>query len=377
MKYIHPKYKSTIGKTIVLWFFNSNRYVIADETTNKYIELFLTSNSFDDFENSISIYNPKINSKELYLDIESFLIDSNKIDSQHIQQKYSNLDQGYETNISYLYSTFTKPIQVNYASQLLKSYLHPNLSYLLEKNSFHFQLSFNILENDEHILLYKNQEFQYAFLKKDYHKLQGKFNFLLLCELYNKQESDWLGTFHASTLGNEKEALMLIGDSGNGKSTLSALLMAHGLDLISDDITAMLADNLHVYRNPNAISIKQGAFEVLKPYFPKLDSYDDVFINNTKGYVKYIPPSNTNPKKFDFPCNKIVLVKYDQNTPSTSLSELNPAKALETLIPESWISPNPKHAKLFLNWLETVEFYSLTYNNNEEAISKFKSLFSN
>ncbi|WP_157503083.1 phosphoenolpyruvate carboxykinase (ATP) [Mangrovimonas xylaniphaga] len=207
--------------------------------------------------------------------------------------------------------------------------------------------------------------------------LQGKFNFLLLCELYNKEERDWLGTFHASTLGNGKEAIMLIGDSGNGKSTLSALLMAHGLDIISDDITAMLADNLHVYRNPNAISIKQGAVKILKPFFPDMDDYDEVFINESKGYVKYIPPTNINPKKFDFPCNKIVLVKYDKNTPNTVLVELDPAKALETLIPESWISPDPKHAKLFLNWLETVEFYSLTYNNNEEAISKFKSLFSN
>ncbi|WP_123812046.1 hypothetical protein [Mangrovimonas sp. DI 80] len=294
-----------------------------------------------------------------------------------ITSAYPNLDCSHKTNNSLLYSIQGKTIEVNHATKTLKSYLHPNISHLIAKKRNRLDCRFDILNDKNNLLLYKNQELQYAFPKKDYHLLQGKFNFLLLCELYNKEERNWLGTFHASTLGNGKEAIMLIGDSGNGKSTLSALLMAHGLDLISDDITAMLADNLHIYRNPNAISIKQGAFKIVKPFFPEMDAYDEVFINESKGYVKYIPPTNIKPTKFDFPCNKIVLVKYDQNAPNTVLAELNPAKALETLIPESWISPDPKHAKLFLNWLETVEFYSLTYNNNEEAILKFKSLFSN
>ncbi|WMI68468.1 hypothetical protein [Mangrovimonas sp. YM274] len=294
--HLQPKYKSTIGSTIVLWFFNSNRYVVVDNITGKFIEVFLASNSIEDFKNRLSIES-KTNSKELYLDIKNFLTDCNQTNFEEIQTEYTNHDHIAPPSNTFEYSIFDQKIQINYESTFIQSYLHPKLKQLSKTHLTGNTCSFTITTNKNHLLLFKNKEFQYAFLKKDYHKLQGKFNFLLLCELYNKQESDWLGTFHASTLGNEKEAIMLIGDSGNGKSTLSALLMAHGLDLISDDITAMLADNLHVYRNPNAISIKQGAFEVLKPYFQKLDSYDDVFINKTKGYVKYIPPSNTNPKK--------------------------------------------------------------------------------
>ena len=94
----------------------------------------------------------------------------------------------------------------------------------------------------------------------------------LLCLLTHKKEHDWLGTFHASTIANNKEAIMLIGASGRGKSTLSALLMANGFNLIADDFTPVLAKTQTIYNYPSAISIKEGAFKTLESYFQNFNN---------------------------------------------------------------------------------------------------------
>ena len=71
------------------------------------------------------------------------------------------------------------------------------------------------------------------------------------------------------------------------------------------------------------------------------------------------------------------MVNYTKNA-ETKLDLVSIKEALETLIPESWLSPNPDHAKYFLDWLSKTPIYKLTYSNTEsvtEEISKcFKQL---
>jgi len=57
----------------------------------------------------------------------------------------------------------------------------------------------------------------------------------LMCSFYNKNEHDWMGVFHASTISKNNHSVMFTGDSGNGKSTLVSILMANGYNVITDD----------------------------------------------------------------------------------------------------------------------------------------------
>jgi len=198
-----------------------------------------------------------------------------------------------------------------------------------------------------------------------------------LCVLHHKKEHDWLGTFHASTVSNGKEAIMLVGDSGNGKSTFCALLMASGLDLMADNITPVLSKDQEVYRYPAAISIKQGAFEMLNSYFPNFNAFDSFDSGTKKGLLKYLPPkaqAGNTPQHV--PCTKIVYVKYTPET-NTTLTASSAEKVLQTLIPDSWVSPQQKNARQFLNWLKNIAYYELSYSDNDKAIALFKQLFSN
>ena len=37
--------------------------------------------------------------------------------------------------------------------------------------------------------------------------------------MYDREESELMGVFHASAVSNQQKAVLFLGDSGNGKST--------------------------------------------------------------------------------------------------------------------------------------------------------------
>lgn len=271
-----------------------------------------------------------------------------------------------------------KTIRIHFDSEKLLKLIHPFLQHAsVEHNNSSPDAIFDIFKSDGKLYLFKNTSIIDSFDIDKLHLLQGKFSIELTSSIYDNSEADWMATFHASTICNDKEAVMLIGDSGNGKSTLSAVLMAHGFDLLADDFTPMLAKNQHLYRFPAAISIKSGAFSMLENLFPDFKRYSLEKSNSKPINVKYLPPnSQFETGKKHFKCEKIVLVKYEIDH-SPSFKECSSEKILQTLIPDSWISPHIEHSKLFLEWLKDLKFYELTYNTNAFAISKFQELFDN
>jgi len=167
---------------------------------------------------------------------------------------------------------------------------------------------------------------------------------------------------------------MLIGDSGNGKSTLSAILMADGFDLLSDDFTPLYLNDQELYRYPAAISIKKGAFHIMEHKIKTFKTLKTYFNGPKNINIKYLPPLKDfqNSKK-NLPCRKIVYIKYLKDHKS-SFHKVSEEKILKTLIPQAWISPKPEHAKQFLNWLSNVDFYELLYSENEFAIRSLRNL---
>jgi hypothetical protein len=264
---------------------------------------------------------------------------------------------------------------VNYSSNALLQHLHPHLEHGSLDTIMDVNTVIDIFEAGNLLYLFNNKFFVGSYEIENFHFLQGKFSMELLTSIYNNTEADWMATFHASTVCNDKEAIMIIGDSGHGKSTLSAILMAHGWDLLADDFTPMLANNQQLYRFPAAISIKKGAFELMSSLFEDFKTLEPKMSSSKPISIKFLPPLQpfkTSQKNFE--CHKIVKVKYAADITS-ELKECTPEDILQTFIPDSWISPQPEHSKGFLNWLGRLKFYELSYSNNEVAITKFKELF--
>jgi hypothetical protein len=84
--------------------------------------------------------------------------------------------------------------------------------------------------------------------------------------------SGGLCVVHAGALCRNGDALLLPGDAGHGKSTLSAGLAARGFDMLCDDTTLLAGEPPLVRSIPTGLCIKRGAYAVLQPHYPQLPS---------------------------------------------------------------------------------------------------------
>jgi len=371
-----PTFTQQVGDNyFILWFKTSNQYTVIDQTLMVLLKSYLGSRNKSEFNQTLlqlEINSDKIDA--IYQELDLFLQECNVnrpkqvIPDIQFNSSHRNLTRYYLINKT--------QIEIHYASEDLKKLIHPQIEHLsltdaTKKSDFVFDI---YIKNHE-MCLFKDQFIIGSYPLTNYHLLQGKFAMELVCSLNNNNESDWLGTFHASTVEQNNKGVMLIGDSGSGKSTFTALLTANGFNLVADDITPIMFKDQKVYGYPAAISIKSGAFETLDTLIPEFSRLKEVYINPYKGYVKYLPPNNLNDITKGYNCETIVVINYNKNQKDTLLEPIEIAEALNILIPESWLEPSERNAKQFLNWLQKLKCYKLSYSNNNEAINKFSELF--
>ena len=369
-----PTLSKQIKEQQLLWFSSSNSYVIVDEQINELINLFVRNTKKSDFisaaSDSIGLSNSQ---SEIFYDEIDQLFSTNTLD-----EKNTNQSIPFDTSLraySETYIVNDTILQVNYSHKGVKEILHPQIAHLVSKKSLNIpQTVFDIFYANNTLYFYKNTVLIDSYEEKNYHILQGNFCMQFLCIINGKNEDDWLGTIHASTVTNDKEAILVIGKSGKGKSTFTAHAMAAGMDLVADDFSPILAKNKQVYTYPAAISIKSGAFESLSKMIPGFDELPLFFKGEEKGSVKFVVPYKNQSTKQSYPCQKMVSIHYKPHA-ETKLKEIPFSEAMEIFVPDSWISPKKVHAKGFMDWIEGLSFYELTYSNTSEAIEVFSKLF--
>lgn len=371
--HLAPKHIEQVGTNYVLWFENSNSYTVVSKVAYQILITYLTAPTeifFLENLNELQIIK-EIEIPTYVNDLSRFLKDINA--KPYIEKEIFDFFKIPFPKKTNYYNFGGLPFSINFSSDKLLQLIHPHLKHGVVKET-ETECVFDFFEMNNLFYLYKNKQFIVSYVSDKSHFLQGKFAMELTATLHNNNVSDWMATFHASTVCNENEAIMLIGDSGNGKSTLSALLMAHGWDLLSDDFTPMLAKNQHVYRFPAAISIKKGAFETVGSLYENFYNTASENHSSKNIRVKYLAPNKSfhNSKK-NFECNKIVLVNYSSGA-ATEMKECSAELILQTLIPDAWISPNPDHSRKFLNWLTKLKFYQLSYSDKNSVIAEFSQL---
>ncbi|RXJ46015.1 hypothetical protein [Gelidibacter gilvus] len=361
----------------VLWFEASNQYIVISKALKVLLDVYFASESEYDFNKQLKsfINISNRNSNTYYAEINELLKEVNTSSKSDTSNKSSTV-YIKKTDFKKNYRFGNTSITVNYGSIDIQNLIHPQWSHAAVLKEDMSSTVFDIFEKENHLYLFINKRYIGHYPVSEYHLLTGQFALQLINTLYHKNEADWIATFHASTVCNDKEAIMIIGDSGNGKSTLSAVLMANGIDVLADDFTPLLAEDCEAYRFPSGISVKKGAFSVLEPLFPNFNEFPLYKSNSKNVTIKYIPPINGfGQTKSHFPCKKIVYVNYDANANTSEMKEIGIEKILETLIPESWLSPLGSNSKLFLDWLKGLCCYELTYADNAFAVSKFSELF--
>ncbi|MEY8850195.1 hypothetical protein AB9K26_15355 [Psychroserpens sp. XS_ASV72] len=379
MTKVSPKFIQNINDdNVILWFNESNKYVVTSDINSKLIQLYTNPDYGRDSFVSYLKEHFQIDSENgnaIYENIADFIEETTYASSEsHTTTTFPKVETPSHYPILNYYSFYDKKIRIRYESDIIKSLFHPQIAHHSIDGDQKFDTSFDIFKKSDDLYLLRDGDCVGKFKTESFHFLQGKFALELTNSIHNKNIDQWIATFHASTISNGKESIMIIGDSGNGKSTLSALLMAKGYDILCDDFTPLYENDMLLYRYPAATSIKKGAFDMLQSH---LDIED--LITHTNGpkkvNIKYVPPVlKYNSLKSAFPCHHIVYVKYDKDN-GNALNKMPKDKILETLIPDSWISPNERHALKFINWFKETNCHKLTYSNNDFALSKFEELF--
>ena len=357
----------------IVWFQEANRYLLVEHTTADII----TDLYYEEDPKSIAT---KLNTKiDIPIDIALEFIQKIKNDiviPNTIGQKVEETNLSYKIPEKFSFEKFylinSKIFKVFFSNEFELSLIHPKIAHLEVEQHSIIDFTFQVFNYSKKTFLILDSKLIGSWSVEDIHYFQGKFSMKIIECIYEKEEKDWMGVFHASALNYNKNTLLILGDSGNGKSTSLALLQAQGFQCIADDFVPIdISKKIHTF--PAGISIKKNSLPVLLDYYPELKNSAEYHYSRLNKTVRYLPPRNINYQEKNL-CKALVFIKYDSNT-DFEISKISSLKAFEKLVPDSWISPIPKNATTFLEWFEKLPCYQLTYSNNKKMYAAVKDIF--
>lgn len=365
-------FKSVESKSIV-WFKPSNQYLVLDSMTASIIGEILENKK------------TKVITSELISELDipykkaiEFILDLNeKIVKPCLEHKEINTATTNNLLIpsSFEYSKFyrihTRVFNIRYSNEIEVSLIHPKFAHLQCERSENVDHVFKIFNQGNYILFMMDNDLIGSWGEKEIHYFQGKVSMKIIETIYNKQEEDWMGVFHASAVGLDKNSILLLGDSGTGKSTSLAILQAAGLNCIADDFVP-IDNNSKVHVFPAGISIKKAALETLFPIYPEIKSSTEYYYQRWNKRVRYLPPFHIN-YDHQYRCKALVFIKYDKSV-DFSIDKISNLEAFNYLIPDSWISQTSKNVDIFLDWFSSLPCYRLTYSNNQKMIENITTI---
>ena len=356
--------------TNIIWFEKSNKYIIVDDFINNLI-LNKINSSLYPINKGLKKTN-KINSSNLQHienDLKELLKDCNtptlKKETKNIIKENKSLE--FES----LFTFNNRTVKVEYENESLKELIEPKFIHLKTNNKEN--LLFKVLTKNKKLLLFKENLFLGEWDSTEMHEFQGKVSMELTSFFHNKKNKDWTAVFHGSTLYKDNNSLMLTGDSGSGKSSLSAMLMANNFSLIADDFSPMDINSIH-YNFPSAISLKEGFFSTAERLFSSFNQLEKYYINEIKGNVKYLADNNENDLILSTNCSKVINVKFGKDL-KNEIKQINKGISLQKILPDAWVSNEKTHAKSFIRWIKSSIFYELTYSDNNKAIQMINNIF--
>ena len=263
---------------------------------------------------------------------------------------------------------------VEYETAQLEHLIHPKFAHLERNINIEADHFYQLFYTGDRSVLRVNGVTVGQWPPGEEHYLSGKFSMELVNRMYGKTESDWMGVFHASAISHENKSILFLGDSGSGKSTICAVLMAHGFQLLADDFVPVDGATGAACYFPAAVSVKKNALAPLIGLFPQLCSAAEFNFPAMDKTVRYLPPTADNLARYS--CKALVFVRYQKKS-GCKLEKMSMDTAFQQIVPDSWISPLEENAARFLDWFLELPCYRLTYSNNSRMVASIEKIFRN
>jgi hypothetical protein len=367
-----------VDDAYALWFSASRKFMMLEEPAffvlkqiikNKPIEE-ISQKCFYRYKNSIE------NSRQ-------FVGDVNEITQQYINQDKIDIDEeiyqvGELKSETSFYSVKTYFVgqfllRIKYGDRGLEAVIHPLISQFEVKESEIVLHEFEIFRNSEKLFFIVDNEIIETLGSEETGYLKAAVLLKLMEILYGKRKDDWMLTLHAAAVTDGTRAIVFPAKAGSGKSTLSALLHAHGFQLLSDDFLAMDFNHQKIYPLPVAATIKEGSIDVLSPFYPELRQIP-VEHAYTGKQVRYLPVNRKFNPNEGYLAKHFVFITYLPDSPCL-FNEVPKKLALQSLLEETWVNPTPSSVKEFFKWFDKTKFFELKYSETSDAIEVVSKLF--
>jgi len=356
--------------TNIIWFKKSNKYIVLNDIINILLLNKLKPSLYpinNDFIREHQINSSKL--KDINKDLENLVLECNSKKQEEENKKIDINNNFLKCQSSFKFNN--RVIKILYENENLRNLIDPKFIHL--KTQEKENLTFKVFEKNKKIYLFKEDLFLGGWGLSKMHEFQGKISMEITSFFHNMNDKDWSAVFHGSTLSYDNNSVMLTGGSGNGKSSLSTILMANNYSLVADDFSPMNNKGVH-YHFPSAISIKEGFYPTAQTLFKSFSKLKEYYINEIKGNVKYLPNNDQNSLRLFVKCNKVINVKFGKNF-KNEIKLINKGIALQRILPDAWISKDRNHSIAFINWVKKSLFYDLTYSDNEEAVKLINNIF--
>src|SRR5579883_524720 len=183
--------------------------------------------------------------------------------------------------------------------------------------------------------------------------------------------SGGLCALHAGAVRRNGAALLLPGDAGRGKSTLSAGLAARGFEMLCDDTTLLAGEPLRARCLPVGLCVKRGAYPVLAPDYPRLASLPE-WQRPDGQRARYLVPGEdlawAQPDA-SAPVRWIVFPNYAPDS-RTSLKPLSRHEALSRLIHGVYFlsgTLDRRNLDTLVGWIEGIDCFDLPLSSLDVA----------
>ncbi len=376
-----PYIKRKIGSSYLVWFQNSNLYIQLEEPAwfvfQKISRRYKTETITKEFAIRYGV-----NEEESLVFVSDIRTEIEKMNrkenaAQHLKKDFEvNSNYTFEPRFVHHYRLGNKIITFSFENKHFEHYLHPLISHFETTEESNEMPLFELFAYQDQIVFRFNGEVKGIWSKDETHLVKGLIFMFLINVIYDKTDSDWLMTVHASAITNRKKTILFSAPPNHGKTTIAALLQDRGYKLISDDFVPIDRNTFSAYPFPIAMSVKQSSMDLLSSLFPDLSQKPLNYISPEKS-VRYLPYYNgSDLTDWIFPVKDFVFIQYN-NSVDFEWEKLDPLKALKLLLDQAWITPAQGNATILFDKISQLSFHKLTYSNNLKALDAITNLFEN
>lgn len=275
------------------------------------------------------------------------------------------------------YRLMNATVRVCYETAAQEAIIHPIVAHLeTGAPPADFDSTVSVVQHKQEYFVYQDDEPRNRCL--DISGLGPIIKSLILQAGVNSQ--DYFMCIHAGVVTDGRTCILIPGESGRGKSSLTAALVKAGYTYCSDEI-ALLAENSFEVTAPHiAMCIKDSGFDTMAALFPQISDLP-VYDREDGKQVRYFLPGDgrtADPAGAAMPVQRIVFPRYDPDQPP-GLTRMDKATVLRIMLSECMAIPKhidqPGIAR-FVRWIRDVDCFQLSVSSLDDAVTMGKQLMS-